>query len=131
MSLALANRIESATDNFERPVDEPVLDREYLAKFTLGDAALEQEVLQLFRDHSVVQLAQLRDAAGDPKRWHDASHGIKGSARGIGAKALGQAAAHAENDKDQSAATHLRHVDLIAERLQATYAAIDGLYHAG
>jgi HPt (histidine-containing phosphotransfer) domain-containing protein len=74
---------------------EPI-DRSYLARFTLGNAALEREVLQLFADQLPRYLAQLRTPAS-PKDWKLALHSIKGSARGIGAQRLACVAQLAES----------------------------------
>lgn len=73
-----------------RPVDLV-----HLSRFTLGSRDLEREVLQLFRVQSRLYLDRLRDA-GDRAAWRIAAHTIKGSARGIGAWAVAQAAEAAE-----------------------------------
>ena len=74
----------------ERPVDLV-----HLARQTLGDRALEREVLQLFLRHSESGLARLREAA-DAAAWTAAAHSLKGSARGIGAWRVARAAERAE-----------------------------------
>jgi HPt (histidine-containing phosphotransfer) domain-containing protein len=72
-----------------------VIDRQYLARFTLGNAALEQEVLELFSAQLPVYLQQLRQA--DTSRlWREAAHSIKGSAAAVGAKRLASLARLAE-----------------------------------
>ena len=71
------------------------VDLAYLGRFTLGDAALEREVLDLFLTHTPLYVASLRDAV-TAKAWHDAAHTLKGAARGIGAWRLGRAAEAAE-----------------------------------
>lgn len=71
------------------------IDLTYLARFTLGNVALEAEVLDLFITHAPRTLADLR-AAGTAKAWHDAAHTLKGSARGVGAWRIGRAAEMAE-----------------------------------
>lgn len=71
------------------------IDRQYLARFTLGNAALEQEVLELFSSHLPLYVQQLRDA--DTSRlWREAAHSIKGSAAAVGAKRLANLAGLAE-----------------------------------
>ena len=62
---------------------EPI-DRPYLARFTLGNAALEREVLELFASQTPLYIQQLRSAA-TRQAWKDAVHAIKGSASAIGA----------------------------------------------
>src|SRR5690606_39044532 len=66
-----------------------------LTKYTLGNRSLENALLALFRNQAAVYLARL-DAAGDEKVWRAAAHSLKGSARGLGAWALGELAEEAE-----------------------------------
>ncbi len=63
--------------------DRPV-DLVHLARYTMGNRDLEQEVLSLFAKQSVIYLDRLRQAA-DERTWQEAAHTLKGSARGIGA----------------------------------------------
>lgn len=74
----------------ERPVDLV-----HLARYTLGNRALEHEVLELFLTHSVLYLNRLKQAVSE-KEWHGAAHTIKGSARGIGAWGVAASAGFAE-----------------------------------
>ncbi len=78
-------------DGFDAPTGHPV-DLVHLARHTLGNRDLEQEVLRLFVRQSVVFLGRMKTAENDEKRAN-AAHTIKGSARGIGAW---QVAEHAE-----------------------------------
>jgi HPt (histidine-containing phosphotransfer) domain-containing protein len=78
----------------ERLTEDPV-DLTYLARFTLGNAALEREVLQLFADQVPLYLQALRDAHLR-KAWKEAAHTIKGSASAIGAWRLARFAEMAE-----------------------------------
>ncbi len=71
------------------------IDRAYLARFTLGNAALESEVLQLFADQVPRYLQALRKARSR-KAWRDAAHTIKGSALAVGAWRLARFAEMAE-----------------------------------
>jgi HPt (histidine-containing phosphotransfer) domain-containing protein len=71
------------------------VDRAYLARFTLGNAALEREVLELFAAQAPVYLQRLREAAGR-QAWKEAAHTIKGSASAIGAWRLVRFAEMAE-----------------------------------
>ena len=77
-----------------RPIDLDHLDR-----YTGGDRALNAEILALFdgqcRD-MMARLEALASGPGDTKAWRDIAHTLKGAARGIGAFALGDAAAEAE-----------------------------------
>jgi HPt (histidine-containing phosphotransfer) domain-containing protein len=64
-----------------------VVDLDYLRRFTLGNAALEEEVLRLFVDQAPLYLEQLRNAKST-KAWGEAAHTLKGSAGAIGARRL-------------------------------------------
>jgi HPt (histidine-containing phosphotransfer) domain-containing protein len=67
----------------------------HLSRYTLGERALEREVLELFCTQSVLYLEQLRSALSD-KDWKDAAHSLKGSASAIGAWRAAEAAHAAE-----------------------------------
>lgn len=71
------------------------IDRAYLSRFTLGNADLEREVLELFVAQLPVYLEQLR-SAHDAKSWRNAAHSIKGSAAAVGARRLAVIARVAE-----------------------------------
>jgi HPt (histidine-containing phosphotransfer) domain-containing protein len=78
----------------------PVLDREHLARYTDGDAALEAELFSLLRGQIEACSARLTAAGDDADAWRDAAHTLKGAARGVGAMALADACEAAE-DKPQ------------------------------
>ena len=73
-----------------------ILDRDHLARYTMGDTALEQEVLGLFIGQVPETVTMLRNS-GDAEAWMRAAHTIKGSARAVGAWKLADAAERAEN----------------------------------
>jgi HPt (histidine-containing phosphotransfer) domain-containing protein len=74
------------------PDDGPI-DFEHLARMTLGDPALECEVLTMFAAQSARLLDQL---AGLPADAGALAHTLKGSARAIGAFAVAGAAERLE-----------------------------------
>ncbi|WP_027552707.1 Hpt domain-containing protein [Bradyrhizobium sp. Cp5.3] len=74
------------------PLESP-LDLDHLARMTLGDAELEQEVLAMFAEQSVRLIAAM---AALPAEAGALAHKLKGSARGIGAFAVADAAAGLE-----------------------------------
>lgn len=65
----------------------------YLEGFCAGDQQVITDVLVTFREQAALWAEQLANPGSD---WKDLAHTIKGSARGIGANALGEAAAQAE-----------------------------------
>ncbi|HZT48492.1 MAG TPA: Hpt domain-containing protein [Hyphomicrobiaceae bacterium] len=71
------------------------IDRAYLERFTLRNAELEREVLELFADQAPLYLERLR-AADAARAWRDAAHTIKGAAAAIGAWRVARFAEMAE-----------------------------------
>jgi HPt (histidine-containing phosphotransfer) domain-containing protein len=74
--------------------DEPI-DHAHLRRFTLGNAALEHEVLSLFAHQSPTYLLHLMAAETD-RAWFEAAHALKGSARAVGAWQIAKLAERAE-----------------------------------
>lgn len=74
------------------PIDSP-LDLDHLSRVTLGDAELKQEVLTMFAEQAVRLMAAM---AALPAEAGTLAHKLKGSARGIGAFAVADAAASLE-----------------------------------
>lgn len=83
------------------PSQSRPIDLIHLSRQTLGDRALEEEVLGMF----VQQLATARDnlAAADDAGRRMIAHTLKGTARGIGAFRLGDCAAAIEDAPDNKA----------------------------
>ena len=80
------------------PDDGPI-DFEHLSRMTLGDPALQCEVLTMF----VAQSARLVDQlAGLPADAGEVAHMLKGSARAIGAFAVAEAAERLEAPAHQA-----------------------------
>lgn len=78
-----------------RQAHASAIDREYLARFTLCNAALEQEILELFAAQLPLYVQQLRDAETS-RPWREAAHAVKGSAAAVGANRLANLARLAE-----------------------------------
>jgi HPt (histidine-containing phosphotransfer) domain-containing protein len=70
--------------------DAQPIDRSHLFRMTLGDHALECEVLRLFDQQASMLLARMGEA--DPARVAALAHTLQGSARGIGAWGVARAA---------------------------------------
>ncbi|MFN3349282.1 Hpt domain-containing protein [Pseudorhodoplanes sp.] len=75
------------------PGDRPI-DHVHLARMTLGDRALEREVLTLFERQIGLLMARIETAPHPVAAA--AAHTLKGSADGIGAFAIAKAAAEVE-----------------------------------
>ena len=78
-----------------RPVDMAHLSRQ-----TMGDRSLEQEVLALFVQHALSVRDKITDA--DIHERLLLAHGLKGSARGVGAFAIADCATDIEQTPDDS-----------------------------
>jgi HPt (histidine-containing phosphotransfer) domain-containing protein len=91
---AVASRLDQSREGRAGRPSAPI-DRAFLARFTLGNAAIEREVLELFAGHVPLYLEQLC-AANTAKAWRNAAHAIKGSALGVGAARLARFAELAE-----------------------------------
>ena len=88
------------------------IDLVHLARQTMGDSALEVELLALFERQAVQIAAALESpAAGESVSRADLAHKLKGSARAIGAFAV---AAAAENYEHAARAGLLRRSDAAA-----------------
>jgi HPt (histidine-containing phosphotransfer) domain-containing protein len=77
--------------------DAPV-DLVHLARYTGGDRTLNAEILRLFDGQLGDMVGQLLTVLQqrDARKWREITHTIKGAARGVGAFAMGDAAATAE-----------------------------------
>ncbi|HXF54599.1 MAG TPA: Hpt domain-containing protein [Hyphomicrobiaceae bacterium] len=71
------------------------IDFSHLSRYTLGDKALEQEVLALFAAEAPATLGRLRSARTG-SAWREAAHTLKGSARAVGARKVAMLAEQAE-----------------------------------
>ena len=71
------------------------VDLSHLARYTGGDKTLNTEILRLFNGQvgdmveQLLSVLQQRDA----RKWREVTHTLKGAARGVGAFAMGDAAA--------------------------------------
>ena len=70
------------------------VDFDYLERFAAGDGALVREVYDLFLQQAEIWRSRLlTDGAG----WRELVHTMKGAGRGVGAVALGDVCARAED----------------------------------
>jgi HPt (histidine-containing phosphotransfer) domain-containing protein len=95
MASEMAGWADTVPSGEERKPSSRPVDLVHLSRYTLGERALEREVLELFCTQSVVYLERLREAQSD-KDWKDAAHSLKGSASAIGAWRAAEAAQRAE-----------------------------------
>jgi HPt (histidine-containing phosphotransfer) domain-containing protein len=74
------------------PIDS-ALDLDHLSRMTLGDPEVDQEVLEMFAEQAVRLVAAMAALPADAGAL---AHKLKGSARGVGAFAVADAAASLE-----------------------------------
>jgi HPt (histidine-containing phosphotransfer) domain-containing protein len=70
--------------------EDPPIDRTHLFQMTLGDHALQREVLALFDRQIEMLIERMREA--EPSCVAALAHTLKGSARGVGAWPIARAA---------------------------------------
>jgi hypothetical protein len=98
---------------------EAVIDLAHLARMTLGERSLEAEVLGLFDRQAGILLARMRNAP--PAAAGAFAHTLKGSALGIGAWQVAEAAAVVERQAGDPATADL--VDALGRLADAIVAA--------
>jgi HPt (histidine-containing phosphotransfer) domain-containing protein len=103
------------------------IDRAYLARYTMGNEALAQEVLELFAAQAPLILDRLRRAQSDAD-WQQAAHTLKGSAAAVGARQLQRWAEEAEQATSLPAAERALALSLIAEATEAACRQIGQMY---
>lgn len=96
-----SNRSADAAQNAATETPIPAIDLAFLQRYTLGDSALQQEILELFSAQLETSIGKLR-AAETAQDWLRATHTLKGSARTVGAGALADSAQNAEAISDPS-----------------------------
>ena len=80
--------------DFSLELADAVLDERHLRRMTLGDQSLEREVLQIFARQVTLMLKRI--ACAEPCHAAAAAHTLKGSARGLGAWRVADAAERLE-----------------------------------
>ncbi len=106
-----AGRPSAGDPILARQPEEPAIDLVHLARQTLGDAVLEREILALFS----TQLRSVADGLGTAGgRDHGfLVHGLKGTARSVGAFAVARACSVLEERGDAASLAAL--MERIAE----------------
>ena len=89
MTASVPLMLACAADEMSATIDEA-----HLHRMTLGDRSLEREVLEIFARQTIVLLGRMGGA--EPAYAAAAAHTLKGSARGVGAWRVAQAAERAE-----------------------------------
>jgi HPt (histidine-containing phosphotransfer) domain-containing protein len=108
----------------------PALDLAHLSRMTLGESALEREVLALFDRQADMLLARM--ASEEPRMVAALAHTLAGSASGIGAWKVAEAAAAVERAAAEPGAIVLTDaMEQLVAAVAEVHAAIGGLSKAG
>lgn len=91
VGLSRSRQINRAANSEAQPID-----LHHLGRFTLGDKALETEVLGLYAKQLPETFKALKFAANN-RDWMMAAHTLKGSSRAVGAWRLARLALQAED----------------------------------
>ena len=102
---------------------EPAVDFDYLESFAAGDMQLVTEVLNLFLGQAEAWRPRL---TAPDAGFRDLAHTIKGSARGIGAAALGDAADRGERGDASNAGQLLAALDQAVAEVEGYLTRIGG-----
>lgn len=105
------------------PQERPSIDRAHLRRMTLGEAALEREVLAMF---TVQTSALLGRFAAMPAEAAALAHTLKGSACAIGAFGVGEAA-QALEEAIRARSGVVRAMQGLVRAVDETQAAIDAI----
>jgi HPt (histidine-containing phosphotransfer) domain-containing protein len=105
-----------------------VLDQDHLKRMAFGDRSLERELLHLFDRQSEILLSRMR--ASDPAAVATLAHTLKGSASGIGAGSVAQAAEAVELAAERAPAELDSALDRLDEAVGETRALIADLLRA-
>ena len=85
-------------------------------------------LLALFREQAALWM-RLLDPAAENDAWRDAAHTLKGSALGVGATALGQACAAAEQAAGMNTVERTIRLERVRDALEAALADIAAYTH--
>jgi HPt (histidine-containing phosphotransfer) domain-containing protein len=107
-----ASRAIEGVASFERPIDLV-----HLARQTLGDRSLEQEILSLYLKQAKALLERIKDCGGVRDRC-DLAHTLVGSSRAVGAWKVARAAEAVEispPDNRSELTVALEHLEICVE----------------
>lgn len=106
--------------------DPDILDLAHLARYSMGDRALEAELLTLFRTQVRLQ-ADAISVAEDAESWKFATHTLKGVARSLGAWRIARTAAALESlGFEGDAGERAQLIGELSRHIAECEAAIDG-----
>jgi HPt (histidine-containing phosphotransfer) domain-containing protein len=114
---------DRTADFGRKPARLRALDEDHLRAMTLGDQSLEQEVLQVFSRQITLMLGRI--ARSGPAHAAAAAHTLKGSALGLGAWRVAEAA-----ERVEQAATGFGNLDEAVAELDVAATEVRGVIEA-
>lgn len=122
----MASEPSNAAQRTPSKPDPEVLDLAHLSRYSMGDRALEAELLSLFRAQVRMQASAIALADG-AESWKFATHTLKGVARTLGAWRIARTATALEAlGLDGSVEERARLLSQLEEQIAECEAAIDG-----
>jgi len=112
----------TASPSIAGGADAPAIDLAHLSRMTLGDRSLEREVLNLFDRQAELLLARMREVG--PAGVAALAHTLNGSALGVGATRVAEAAAALERAAAQSLEPALANLAAAVAEARAAIAAM-------
>jgi HPt (histidine-containing phosphotransfer) domain-containing protein len=104
------------------------VDFAHLETYAAHDGDVIDEVLAIFREQAAMWI-KLLDPAGPASVWRDGAHTLRGASLGVGAFALAQACAEAEQGADQAAGERAVLLSRVHDALDAALADIAAYAH--
>lgn len=117
------NRFETGT---HEPAQQRAIDLVHLAKQTLGDRNLEQEVLRMFADGTRAYSRRINEAR-TPEEVKIGLHSLKGAAAGVGANGVAAVARAAEQELRETGALSAEALSDVSFAVEEVNAYIDEL----
>jgi len=105
------------------------VDFAYLESYAAHDGDVIDEVLAIFREQTTIWI-KLLDPAGPSAVWRDGAHTLKGASLGVGAFALAEVCAEAEQAADLEAGQRAVVLGRVQDALSAALADIAAYAHA-
>jgi len=104
------------------------VDFAHLETYAAHDGDVIDEVLAIFREQTAIWI-RLLDPSGPDAVWRDGAHTLKGASLGVGAFALAQACAEAEQGADLEAGRRAVLLSRVQDALDAALADIAAYAH--
>jgi len=104
------------------------VDFAHLETYAAHDGDVIDEVLAIFREQAAIWV-RLLDPAGPSAVWRDGAHTLKGAASGVGAFALADACAEAEQGADLAIGQRAVLLNRVQNALDAALADISAYVH--